>query len=271
MGYSADHRGIALATVGMVATIVGAFVGGWVTTLAGLGHSLWMFGFLQIFSNLGYYLLARAGGPSLPLMYAATSFELLTSGLGTGAFSVLLLRMTQKRFSATQYALFSSLFALPRLLAGPVTGFVVDAIGWPTFFLSTIVMGVPGLVMLARFVPLGVREPEFTVEEMAPKQPLTGAALAMRGLIGGLLSGVGAFVLVALLAALKTMREAPGAGFDLGAAMWQVGRPAAVTDWVQLLGIAAFALGGGLFAAAISAARHGAGRAVAAGDAPAAG
>jgi len=271
MGYSADHRGIALATVGMVATIVGAFVGGWVTTLAGLGHSLWMFGFLQIFSNLGYYLLARAGGPSLPLMYAATSFELLTSGLGTGAFSVLLLRMTQKRFSATQYALFSSLFALPRLLAGPVTGFVVDAIGWPTFFLSTIVMGVPGLVMLARFVPLGVREPEFTVEEMAPKQPLTGAALAMRGLIGGLLSGVGAFVLVALLAALKTMREAPGTGFDLGAAMWQVGRPAAVTDWVQLLGIAAFALGGGLFAAAISAARHGAGRAVAAGDAPAAG
>ena len=55
-------------------------------------------------------------------MYAATSFELLTSGLGTGAFSVLLLRMTQKRFSATQYALFSSLFALPRLLAGPITG-----------------------------------------------------------------------------------------------------------------------------------------------------
>src|SRR5207342_2435420 len=103
MGYSADHRGIALATVGLVATIAGSFLGGWITTLVGLGHSLWVFGFLQIFSNIGYFLIAQAGAPNLPLMYAATSFELLTSGLGTGAFSVLLIRMTQKRFSATQY------------------------------------------------------------------------------------------------------------------------------------------------------------------------
>ena len=190
MGYSADHRGIALATVGMVATIAGAFVGGWVTTLAGLGHSLWIFGFLQIFSNLGYYFVSLAGGPNLPLMYGATSFELFTSGLGTGAFSVLLLRMTQKRFSATQYALFSSLFALPRLLAGPIAGFAVDAIGWPPFFLSTLVMGIPGLVMLARFAPLGVREPEFTVEEVERKAPLGAAALAARARRGAVASGV---------------------------------------------------------------------------------
>ncbi len=78
-------------------------------------------------------------------MYAATGFELLTSGMGTGAFSVLLLRLTEKRFSATQYALFSSLFALPRVLAGPITGFTVDALGWSIFFLSTIVVGIPGL------------------------------------------------------------------------------------------------------------------------------
>jgi len=68
---------------------------------------------------------------------------------------VLLLRLTEKRFSATQYALFSSLFALPRVLAGPITGFTVDALGWSIFFLSTIVVGIPGLVMLGRFVPLG--------------------------------------------------------------------------------------------------------------------
>jgi PAT family beta-lactamase induction signal transducer AmpG len=258
MGYSADHRGIALATVGMVATIAGAF-GGWVTTLAGLGHSLWAFGFLQIFSNLGYYLVSRAGGPNLPLMYSATSFELFTSGLGTGAFSVLLLRMTQKRFSATQYALFSSLFALPRLLAGPIAGFSVDAIGWSWFFLSTLVMGVPGLAMLARFVPLGVREPEFTVEEVAAKAPLGAFALATRGVAGALVSGGFAFAVIALLAALKAMREAPGGGFALQAAIWQVVRPVAITDWVQLVGILAFALIGGLFVAAVSAARRGAG------------
>src|SRR4029453_12750535 len=110
MGYSADQRGVALATIGAAATIVGSFLGGWVTTLAGLGHALWIFGFLQLFSNIGYYILSIIGGPHIPAMYGATGFELLTSGMGTGAFSVLLLRLTEKRFSATQYALFSSLF-----------------------------------------------------------------------------------------------------------------------------------------------------------------
>src|SRR5512139_1590742 len=268
MGYSADQRGIALATIGMVATIVGAFIGGWVTTLAGLGRALWIFGFLQIFSNIGYYLVARAGGPNPPLMYSATGFELFTSGLGTGAFSVLLLRMTQKRFSATQYALFSSLFALPRLLAGPIAGFAVDAIGWGPFFLSTLVMGVPGLVMLARFVPIGVGEPEFTVEVVRRRAPLGAAALAARALAGGLLTGLAAFGVVALLAALKAMRETPGAGFNLQAALWQAARPVSVTDWVQLFGILAFALIGGLFVAAVSAARRGAWPGDAAGRGP---
>jgi PAT family beta-lactamase induction signal transducer AmpG len=78
-----------------------------------------------------------------------------------GAFGVLLLRLTEKRFSATQYALFSSLMAVPRVIAGPVTGFTVNAVGWPAFFLITMVLGIPGLMMLARFVPPGVREPQF--------------------------------------------------------------------------------------------------------------
>ncbi len=255
MGYSAYHRGVALATVGMASTIAGAFVGGWATTLMGLGHSLWAFGILQTFASLGYYFVAHAGGPNLPLMYGATSFELFSAGLGTGAFSVLLLRLTQKRFSATQYALFSSLFALPRLLAGPITGFVVDAIGWPAFFLSTIAMGVPGLVMLARFVPLGVREPVFSVGEAPRKARLGTGALAARGVAGGLTSGAFAFGMAALLAALKTMRETKQP-FDLTTALWQVVRPEQATDWVQLGGVLAFAVIGGLFVAAASAARH---------------
>jgi MFS transporter, PAT family, beta-lactamase induction signal transducer AmpG len=266
MGYNADHRGIALATVGMVATIVGAFIGGWVTTLAGLGHSLWIFGFLQIFSNLGYYLLAKIGGPNLPAMYAATSFELLTSGLGTGAFFVLLLRMTQKRFSATQYALFSSMFALPRLLAGPIAGFAVDAIGWPTFFLSTLVMGIPGMIMLQRFVPLGTRDPQFTVEPPSSRAPLSTSAIVMRGMVGALGSTAFALLMTAGLAALKTMRDKPDIGFDVGAAMASVMQPVSIPDWVQLVGIAAFGLIGGLFVAAATAAKRGAGMAIAAAD-----
>ncbi len=90
-------------------------------------------------------------------MYAAHAFEHVSSGLGSGAFGVLLLRLTQKRFSATQYALLSSLFTLPRVLAGPVTGVLAKAMGWRDFFVLTVLFGVPGLVMLARFVPVPAR------------------------------------------------------------------------------------------------------------------
>jgi PAT family beta-lactamase induction signal transducer AmpG len=160
MGYNADQRGVALATITLFATVGGAFVGGWVTTLAGLGHSLWIFGVLQVFSNAGYLGLSLLSAPNPALMYAAAGFELGTSGMGTGAFSVLLIRLTEKRFSATQYALLSSLFALPRVIAGPAAGFAVAAVGWSTFFAGTIILGIPGLLMLGKFVPLGVREPD---------------------------------------------------------------------------------------------------------------
>ncbi len=259
MGYNADERGLALAIVGVIATITGALLGGWVTTIIGLGHSLWVFGVLQIFSNMGYFLVAGSE-VDRPLMFGAAAFELFTSGMGTGAFSVLLLRMTQKRFSATQYALFSSLFALPRLLAGPISGFAIDAIGYQWFFLSTIPMGIPGLLLLSRFVPIGVREPEFRVEELEPQKPLSGAALTARGVSGGILAmAFGAFV-VALLAALKVMREAPAVGFDLSQAMQPLLAPASVTDWVQVVGVLSFGLIVGLLTAAVFAARHGAGR-----------
>jgi PAT family beta-lactamase induction signal transducer AmpG len=140
-----------------------------------------------------------------------------------------------------------------------VTGFAVDAIGWPTFFLSTIAMGIPGMVMLARFVPLGVKEPEFTVDATPRRAPLSAAALAVRGVAGGLMASIGAWLLVALLAALKTFREAPETGFDLLAAAGQIAQPASVPDWVQLVGILIFGAIGGLFVAAVAAARSGAG------------
>jgi PAT family beta-lactamase induction signal transducer AmpG len=160
MGYSAFDRGVALATLSVALTILGTFIGGIVTTAAGLGHALWIFGAVQIFSNAGYFLLAVLDRPNVAVMYGATGFEVFAAGLGMGAFGVLLLRLTEKRFSATQYALLSSLFAVPRVVAGPITGFTVSAIGWPLFFLLTMALGVPGLVMLARFVPIGAREPD---------------------------------------------------------------------------------------------------------------
>jgi MFS transporter, PAT family, beta-lactamase induction signal transducer AmpG len=264
MGYSAFDRGFALATVGLVATLLGTFVGGIATTVIGLGHSLWLFGFLQTFSNAGYVVLARSP-VNVPLMYGATGFEMLTSGMGTGAFSVLLLRMTQKRFSATQYALFSSLFGLPRLVAGPLAGVLVDAVGWPTFFVVSIACGVPGLILLARFVPFGVREPEFTVEAAAVRGRLSTRGLFARGATGGLVVAGFAATLAATLSALKTMRTVPGAGFALGAALAALFRPSTVGDALELAGVVIVAVGAGLFTAAVAAARHGAGREIAGG------
>jgi MFS transporter, PAT family, beta-lactamase induction signal transducer AmpG len=170
--------------------------------------------------------------------------------MGTGAFSVLLLRLTQRRFSATQFALFSSLFGLPRILAGPVSGFLVDAIGWRAFFWFTIVCGFPGLALLARFVPPGTREPEFTIEPPASGEPLGTSALVGRGVAGAL---VAALIGAALLATLPWLK---GGGF--ADALAAIVAPADLAGWLQLGGVVAFGAIAGLFTAAAAAARHGA-------------
>jgi MFS transporter, PAT family, beta-lactamase induction signal transducer AmpG len=256
LGYTAFDRGVALATVGLAASLIGTFIGGLLTNFMGLGHSLWVFGFWQIFSNGGYILLAESG-LNRPLMYGAMAFESVTQGMGTGAFAVLLLRLTQKRFSATQYALFSSLFGLPRLLAGPVSGFLVDAFGWKLFFWITIVAGAPGMLLLHRFAPLGKREPSFTVEQPQALPPLSPMALVLRGLLGtlvGLLTGV---VLMAILTGLKGMKTAPAGAFYFAASLREIILPVGVSGWMQLVGIAVFGMAVGLVTAALSAAQRG--------------
>jgi PAT family beta-lactamase induction signal transducer AmpG len=256
LGYGAFDRGVALATVGIAASLTGTFIGGMLTTFLGLGHSLWLFGLLQIFSNAGYLLLADSS-LNRPLMYGAMGFESLTQGLGTGAFAVLLLRLTQKRFSATQYALFSSLFGLPRLLAGPLSGFLVDAFGWKLFFWITIVAGVPGMLLLHRFAPLGLREPSFRVDKGKALPPLSTTALAWRGLVGtmaGILIGA---ALLAILAGLRAMKAVEGGEFLLKVALEEFMQPVGIGGWMQLGGVAVFGIASGLVTAALSAAQRG--------------
>src|SRR4029450_7764459 len=96
-------------------------------------------------------------------------------------------------------ARFSSLFRLPRLLAAPVSGFLVDALGWKLFFWSTIVSGVPGMLLLHRFAPLGLGDLPLTVEKPIALPPLSTVALAWRGLFGTI---AGTLIGTALLAAL---------------------------------------------------------------------
>jgi MFS transporter, PAT family, beta-lactamase induction signal transducer AmpG len=260
LGYSPDAVGLGQGTIGLVASILGTFVGGILSTPLGLGRALWVFGFLQIVSNLGYVVVAQLGHPVPWVMYSAIAVEAATSGMGTGAFGVLLLRLTQRRFSATQYALFSSIFALGRTLAGPPAGALVDAIGWRDFFLFTLPVGIPGLLMLQRFVPFRSREiPEQVEHEGAPASvgaPLTLRALATSGALGAVAGTAVAFALNVLLAALKGVHAAGGA-FDVPAALFRVLHPVRPVDWVDLVGPPIAGIVVGFAVAAYLAARHG--------------
>ncbi len=271
MGYDSFDRGIATGIIGLTATIGGTLLGGMWTQVIGLGRALWIFGFLQIFSNVGYILLA-SGGVNRPLMWAAMTFENLTSGMGTGAFSVLLLRMTQKRFSVTQYALFSSLFGLPRLFSGPIAGFAIKAMGWTPFFWATMAAGIPGMVLLSRFSPIGVREPTFTVEAPRRREALSTGGLLSRGGLGLLVGTVLGVFFSATLGAFKAVSRHPDAESLVAGGKWVgffvenalssaagVFQPQSLIDGVQLGGILLFGLVAGLLTAAYAAARHGMG------------
>jgi MFS transporter, PAT family, beta-lactamase induction signal transducer AmpG len=253
-GFDDFDVGVATATIGQAAAIAGTLVGGMLTDRLGLGRALWIFGFLQMVSNLGYAAVAQAG-PNRPLMYAAQAFELGSSGLGTGAFGVLMLRLTQKRFSATQFALLSSLFTLPRILSGPVAGVLADAMGWRDFFVLTVAFGIPGMVMLARFVPWGVRDVEFEVREPARGTPVSRGGLAARAAAGALIAYAAGLAAVGLVGGLSGLRAHKG--FAALPAMAAVLRPARITDWTTAVGLVVLAVLAGLGTAAAIVARRG--------------
>jgi PAT family beta-lactamase induction signal transducer AmpG len=253
-GFGDVDVGIGVGLDGGIAIITGTLLGGWLTDRIGLGRALWIFGFFQIFSNLGYAAVAQVG-VNRPLMYAAVAFELGSSGLGQGAFGVLLLRLTQKRFSATQYALLSSLFSLPRILAGPVAGVLADALGWRNFFILTLGFGVPGMVMLTRFVPWGVRDVEFQVRASSWGPPLSRRGLLARAALGGLASATVGCSTLALVAGLRGLHL--GRGFDVRPALVSLTRPAGVSDWITVAGLLVLVGLGTLATAATLAARRG--------------
>jgi PAT family beta-lactamase induction signal transducer AmpG len=254
IGFGPADVGVGRSGIAIVATLVGTFLGGILTNAVGLGRALWITGFLQVLSNLGYALVAQVG-PDRLIMYSAVAFELGTSGMGTGAFGVLLIRLTQKRFSATQYALLSSLFSIPRVLAGPPAGLLVDAMGWRDFFLFTLFAGIPGMLMLWRFVPWGVTEPEFQLEVPKKGKPVTPAQVAARATVGGLLGfGLSALTL-AVLEAMRTYRSKKV--FDIGAHFLDVFTPSSLGDWLTLVGLVALALTVALTTAAYVVARRG--------------
>lgn len=147
LGFSATDVGTINKGLGLVSLLIGAMFGGTLMVRLGLFRSLMLFGLLQAISNLSFMVLAWIG-KSYPMMIFAIAFENLCGGMGTSAFVALLMALCNHRYSATQYALLSSLAALGRIIIAPSSGYLVESIGWARFFFITTITALPGLALL---------------------------------------------------------------------------------------------------------------------------
>jgi len=145
--FTATEVGAINKGLGLAATLVGVVFGGVLMARLGLFRSLLVFGVLQAISNLTFMWLASVG-KDYAVMVLAVGFENLAGGMGTAAFVALLMAMCDKRFTASQFALLSALAAVGRVYVGPASGYMVEAIGWTTFFGFTFLMALPGLLLL---------------------------------------------------------------------------------------------------------------------------
>lgn len=150
LGFSKTELAAVVKTFGIFATITGGLVGGILLIKLGLCKGLWIFGILQAISTLSFSALAFLGAYS-SVLTATVAFENLTSGMGASAFTAFMASLCNKRFTATQYALLSSLMGVPRVIVSAPTGFLAERLGWVHFFFFCTLAAIPGLVFLFRY------------------------------------------------------------------------------------------------------------------------
>ncbi len=153
IGFTKTEVGAVVKVFGTWAVIGGAILGGVVMLKLGINRSLWIFGGLQAASTAGFVLLAKIGA-SLPALSGVIAFENVSSGMGTAAFVAFMASITNKKFTATQYALLTSLMAFPRVLASAPTGFLAKNTGWDGFFIFCTLVAIPGMLLLFKVAPL---------------------------------------------------------------------------------------------------------------------
>ncbi len=182
LGFTKTQIGSLVKGINFSAMLVGTFAGGATIYKIGINRSLWIFGVVQMVSILGFALLSEVGNNAW-LLAAVIAFEYLGVGLGAAALVAFMARTTSKNFTATQFALFTSLIALPRTFANALTGFLVKGIaadsgifyrllgahpglGYTTFFLVCTAAAIPGMLLLFLVAPYGDD----------PKEPVTTPA-----------------------------------------------------------------------------------------------
>jgi MFS transporter, PAT family, beta-lactamase induction signal transducer AmpG len=152
IGFSKSEIGTVVKLFGFWATIVGSLVGGVVLLRTGIYKGLWIFGVLQAVSTACFAILAKIG-PNVSALAGVIAFENLSSGMGTAAYVAYMASITNKKFTATQYALLTSLMGIPRVVASAPTGFFAKHFGWEGFFIFCTIIAVPGMLLLLKFAP----------------------------------------------------------------------------------------------------------------------
>lgn len=157
IGFTTKQIGLAANATGWWAALAGGAVGGiWMIKL-GINRALWVFGVLQAIAILGFAWLAKTG-PDPLLLSAVFGFEAFASlGLGAAALVAFMSRATDPRYTATQYALFSSLAAVPRTFINSSVGYIVAETGWFWFFIVCFILAFPAMMMLPKIAPWNTR------------------------------------------------------------------------------------------------------------------
>ena len=159
MGYSKTDIGLIAKNAGLWPSIIGGMLGGLWMVKIGINRALWLFGAVQLLSIFGFAWLAslghhaEIGALDRTQLAVVIGLEALGVGLGTVAFVAFIARTTHPAYTATQFALFTSLMAIPRTFANATTGWLVESMGWTTFFLFCALLAIPGMLLLFRVAP----------------------------------------------------------------------------------------------------------------------
>ena len=151
-GFTKTEIGTVVKFFGTAATLAGAALGGLMLLKLGINRGLWIFGILQALSTAGFAILARIGY-NITMLSGVIAFENLSSGMGTAAFVAFMASITNKKFTATQYALLTGIMGLSRQMASSVTGFMAKNMGWQSFFIFCTLIAIPGMLLLLKIAP----------------------------------------------------------------------------------------------------------------------
>ncbi|MHB8221917.1 MAG: AmpG family muropeptide MFS transporter [Desulfurivibrionaceae bacterium] len=159
MGFSKTQIGLIAKNAGLWPAVIGGLLGGLWMVKIGINRALWLFGVVQVVSIFGFAWLASVGhhaeitSVELAQLAIVIGLEALGVGLGTAAFVAFIARTTHPAYTATQFALFTSLAAMPRTFANAATGWLVEMMGWMGFFLLCALLALPGMVLLLKVAP----------------------------------------------------------------------------------------------------------------------